>query len=232
MTKEQLKLELKNLGVSCDVDKLEELMAFTLAANEKFNLTAIKDEDKFRELMILDSLVPCSLLGELSNKTILDIGTGAGFPGLPIALANLTARLTLLDSTKKKIDHINGYISSHNINNVIAIHGRAEELITNKRESFDYVIARAVSSLNILLEICLPFVKVGGTFIAMKGAKANEEIEQSKRALALLGAEIVSINRFVLPISGEVRYNVLIKKTKQTNKKYPREYKDIVNKPL
>lgn len=230
MNKSQLVEELNKLNLSFDIEKLESLMEDTLFTNEKFNLTAIKDKEKFRELMLLDSAIPLTLL-DFNDKKILDIGTGAGYPGLVLSLLS-KGNFTLLDSTKKKIDHINDYVSNNNINNVIGVVGRAEEYISNHRNEFDIVIARAVSSLNILLELCIPYLKVGGYFIAMKGRQGNDEIEQSKRALSLLGCKIVSINEIELPESKETRINIVIQKEKDTNKKYPRLYKDIINKPL
>lgn len=230
MNKTQLVEELNKLNLSFDIEKIESLMEDTLFTNEKFNLTAIKDKEKFRELMLLDSAIPLTLV-DFNDKKILDIGTGAGYPGLVLSLLS-KGNFTLLDSTKKKIDHINEYISSNNINNVIGVVGRAEEYISNHRNEFDIVIARAVSPLNILLELCIPYLKVGGYFIAMKGRQGKDEIEQSKRALSLLGCKIVSINEIELPESKETRINIVIQKEKETNKKYPRLYKDIVNKPL
>ena len=230
MNKEQLASELNKLNLSFDIEKLESLMEDTLLTNEKFNLTAIKDKEKFRELMILDSVLPLTLLN-FDNKIILDVGTGAGYPGLVLAQLS-SGSFTLLDSTKKKIDHINEYVSTNNINNVIGVVGRAEEYVSKHREEFDIVIARAVSSLNILLELCIPYLKVGGYFVAMKGKQGKEELEQSKCALSLLGAKVVSINEVELPESKETRINIVIQKEKETNRKYPRLYKDIVNKPL
>lgn len=230
MNKTQLVEELNKLNLSFDIEKIESLMEDTLFTNEKFNLTAIKDKEKFRELMLLDSAIPLTLV-DFNDKKILDVGTGAGYPGLVLSLLS-KGNFTLLDSTKKKIDHINEYVSNNNINNVIGVVGRAEEYISNHRNEFDIVIARAVSSLNILLELCIPYLKVGGYFIAMKGRQGKDEIEQSKRALSLLGCKIVSINELELPESKETRINIVIQKEKDTNKKYPRLYKDIVNKPL
>ena len=230
MNKSQLIEELNKLNLSFDIEKLESLMEDTLFTNEKFNLTAIKDKEKFRELMLLDSAIPLTLV-DFNDKKILDVGTGAGYPGLVLSLLS-KGNFTLLDSTKKKIDHINEYVSNNNISNVIGVVGRAEEYISNHRNEFDIVIARAVSSLNILLELCIPYLKVGGYFIAMKGKQGKDEIEQSKRALSLLGCKIVSISETELPESKETRINIIIQKEKETNKKYPRLYKDIVNKPL
>lgn len=230
MNKAQLVEELNKLNLSFDIEKLESLMEDTLFTNEKFNLTAIKDKEKFRELMLLDSAIPLTLV-DFNDKKVLDVGTGAGYPGLVLSLLS-KGNFTLLDSTKKKIDHINEYVANHNINNVIGVVGRAEEYISNHRNEFDIVIARAVSSLNILLELCIPYLKVGDYFVAMKGRQGKDEIEQSKRALSLLGCKIVSINEIELPESKETRINIVIQKEKDTNKKYPRLYKDIVNKPL
>ena len=230
MTKEQLKEELHRFKAIDIINLLEVLQKDTLETNEKFNLTAIKDENKFRELMILDSLLPLSLL-DLSNKSVLDIGTGAGYPGLPLAICS-TGNFTLLDSTKKKIDHINEFVSANNIKNVKTVSSRAEEYARNNRDKYDVVIARAVASLNVLLEIALPLVKVGGYFIAMKGPRGLEEIDEAKKAIKELDCEVIEIHEEELPESKEKRVNILFQKKKETKSKYPREYKDIVNKPL
>ena len=231
MTKEKLKEEISKLGISSNNKLLECLLVDTLKANEKFNLTAIKDEDKFRELMIYDSLIPLTLV-DFNNKKVLDIGTGAGFPGLVLAMSSTNSEFTLLDSTKKKIDHINELVNKYELTNVKGVSARAEEYINNQRETFDIVTARAVSELNVLVELALPFVKVGGYFIALKGLKGNEELANAKGAIKLLGGEVISINESTLPESKEKRINIVIKKIKETNKKYPRLYKDIVAKPL
>ena len=230
MTKEQLKEELHRFKAIDEINLLEALQKDTLETNEKFNLTAIKDENKFRELMILDSLLPLSLL-DLSNKSVLDIGTGAGYPGLPLAICS-TGNFTLLDSTKKKIDHINEFVSANNIKNVKTVSSRAEEYARANRDKYDVVIARAVASLNVLLEIALPLVKVGGYFIAMKGPRGLEEIDEAKKAIKELDCEVIEIHEEELPESKEKRVNILFQKKKETKSKYPREYKDIVNKPL
>lgn len=230
MTKESLREEINKLGINTNNELLECLLVDTLKANEIFNLTAIKDEDKFRELMIYDSLIPLTLI-DFNNKKVLDIGTGAGFPGLVLAMSS-NSEFTLLDSTKKKIDHINELVNKYELTNVKGVSARAEEYINNYREAFDIVTARAVSELNVLVELALPFVKVGGYFIALKGLKGNEELQAAKGAIKLLGGEVISINESTLPESKEKRINIVIKKIKETNKKYPRLYKDIVAKPL
>lgn len=230
MTKEQLIKQLNYLDVATNIDLLEKLQQDTLETNKLFNLTAIKDEEKFRELMVLDSLYPLGLV-DFDDMKVIDIGTGAGYPGLPLAICS-KGEFTLLDSTKKKIDHINEFALANNISNVRGVNARAEEYAKSHREEYDIAIARAVSSLNILLELIIPLLKVGGAFIAMKGSKGFEEIKDSEKALKELGAEVVEIQEIELPESKEKRINILIIKTKETKQKYPREYKDIVNKPL
>lgn len=227
MTKEELLLFFNNKSV---IDSLEKLMDSTLEMNEKFNLTAIKNKEDFRELMLCDSLIPLTHI-PFDNKLVLDVGTGAGFPGLPLAISS-KGNFTLLDSTKKKIDYINNYVKDNNISNVKAISDRAENFALQNREKFDIVIARAVSSLPMLLELCIPMVKVGGIFLAMKSSKAEEEISLSKNAFDKLNCEIETIYNDVLPIKKEARTLIVIKKKKETNKKYPRTFDQIKSKPL
>ena len=230
MTKQELKEHLELLKVADHINELEDLQKNTLKTNELFNLTAIKEEEKFRELMILDSLYPLSLVN-FDDKKVIDIGTGAGYPGLPLAICS-NGDFTLLDSTKKKIDHINEYVKTKGFLRVKGVNNRAEEYAKKHRGEYDIAIARAVSSLNILLELIAPMLKIGGYFIAMKGAKGFEEIEESKRALKELDMEVVEIQEIELPESKEKRINILIQKMKETKNKYPRIYGDIVNKPL
>ena len=230
MNKQELKKQLELLKVADHINELEELQKDTLKTNGLFNLTAIKDEEKFRELMILDSLYPLSLVN-FDDKKVIDVGTGAGYPGLPLAICS-NGDFTLLDSTKKKVDHINDYVKAKGFLRVLGVNGRAEEYAKSHRNEYDIAIARAVSSLNILLELIAPMLKVGGYFIAMKGAKGFEEIEESKKALKELDMEVVEIQEITLPESKEKRINILIQKTKETKNKYPRAYGDIVNKPL
>lgn len=209
---------------------LEKLMNFVLEENQKFNLTAIKKEEDFRELMIYDSLLPLKHLN-FEHKTVLDVGTGAGFPGLPLAICS-SSTFTLLDSTSKKINFINEFISKNDISNATAISARAEEYALYHRENYDYVISRAVANLNMLAELCLPMVNVGGLFIAMKSNKANEELKESKNAIKKLGGEVIEIFEDILPNSKENRTLIIIKKVVPTNHKYPRRFDQIKSKPL
>ncbi len=231
MNKKSLRIELDKLNYSDYLEELETLMYSTLETNKLFNLTAIKDEEKFRELMILDSLLPTRLI-DLEGKKVIDVGTGAGYPGLPLAITNPDANFTLLDSTKKRVENIADFVKKHGICNVFTVNSRVEEYAKKHREEYHIAIARAVSELTILLELILPLVKVGGYFIAMKGAKGKEELSKANSALKKLGAEVVNIDEFDLPESGEKRINILIKKVKTTNKKYPRSYSELIQKPL
>ena len=233
MNKQLLIDELNKRGILCKqetADKLEAFMKHILMWNEKFNLTAIKDEESFMEKMIFDSAIALTDL-DLSNKKVLDIGTGAGFPGVVLYLLNPNADITLLDSTTKKINLLKDYAleNGYKYQTVVA---RAEDYARNNREQYDYVFARAVAPLNILLELAIPLLKVGGTFIALKGPGVEEEIAQSQTALKKLNARVGKIIVDELPESSEARNIVYIIKDKQTNKKYPRDYKDIKNLPL
>lgn len=229
MTKEQLAFELTKFNLDASkVDMLEDFMKATLKANESFNLTAIKDEDKFRELMILDSVYPLKYF-DFTNKKVIDIGTGAGYPGMILATLS-NGEFTLLDSTRKKIDFISNYATEHGYFHVKGVSDRAENYARNHREEYDYAVARAVSELNILVELILPLLKVGGHFIALKGSKGLDELKSSKKTLEKLGGEVVKIDEYELPESHENRVNIIIKKIKETPRKYPREYSQIISK--
>ena len=236
MTKEELiRYVNENICYKAPLDdagfnKLETLMDLTLEANEKFNLTAIKDKEAFRELMIYDSLLPFKYFN-FDDSSVLDVGTGAGFPGLPLAISS-KGKYTLLDSTNKKISHICRVIDALGLKNADAVCFRIEDYVLNHRETYDYVLARAVAPLNILVELCLPLVKVGGSFIALKGANGLEELEDAKRAIEKLGGEVNITKIDVLPLNKEKRILIEIKKINHTLKKYPRQYGEIKSKPL
>lgn len=224
-------LELLNISfTSSQIDNLFLFMEDTLEANTRFNLTAIKDRDEFVEKMIFDSALALYDL-DIDNKKIIDIGTGAGFPGMVLKILRPNADVTLLDSTKKKIDHLNELSNKYDLK-ISGISERAEVFARKNVEKFDYAFARAVSSLNILLELIAPILKVGGTFVALKGKNVDVEIKEANNALKILGLEITKINKFTLPISKEERNIVLIKKIKPTSNKYPREYNQIKKRPL
>ena len=233
MNREKLIQELSQNNISFDekrIDLLFSYMKYTLETNEKFNLTAITNEDEFVEKMIFDSALVLSNT-DLANKKVIDVGTGAGYPGMVLRILEPNVKMSLLDSTKKKIDFINVFALANNLP-VNPVADRAEAYSRKHIEEYDVVVARAVAPLNILLEIITPLLKVGGEFIALKGANYQEEIDQASKALKKLDVEITNIEEFVLPESQEKRVLIHIKKNKTTSKKYPRDYSEIKRQPL
>ena len=191
--------------------------------NEKINLTAITDEEGILVKHFFDS---CSISKFVDNNSkIIDVGTGAGFPGLPLKIVNDTLNLTLVDSLNKRINFLNEVKNKLGLKNVETVHGRAEDVgIDNKyREKYDFAVSRAVAELRILVEYLLPLVKVGGKVIAMKGPNIDEEVENAKRAVKLLGGEIERIESFRLGNTDNERTVIIIKKIKNTESKYPRK---------
>jgi len=205
--------------------------------NERMNLTAITEEEEFIAKHILDSLSVIKsmkkydLLSE-DNK-ILDLGTGAGFPGIPLKIYANNLNITLMDALQKRINFLNEVIKELRLGNIATLHQRAEEISqTNLRETFETVLSRAVAALPTLLEYALPFVKVGGFFIAWKGCKANEEVELSKNALKTLGGKITDIIDVKIPNLNEERALIIVKKDRTTPLKYPRQSGAPKKKPL
>ena len=224
-------LQLNNISFNEDkINKLESLMKYTLIANQKFNLTAIKNEEEFMEKMIFDSALPLSKI-DLKGKKCIDVGTGAGFPGLVLAILADEANFTLLDSTNKKIEHIRGFANENKIS-LDLVSDRAENYSRKNNEKYDFAFARAVASLNVLLEIITPLLKVGGKFVALKGPGIDQELSDSKNALKVLGLEVETNYNFILPETKEERNIIVIKKIKTTPNKYPREYAAIKKRPL
>ena len=233
MDKAELLKQLNNEEISCDESQLNLLMTLmnsTLKQNEKFNLTAIKEEPVFVEKMIFDSAIALREL-DLTDKSIIDVGTGAGFPGMVIRILAKDANVTLLDSTKKKIDYLKEFALANNLK-INGVSERAEDYSRNHRKQYDYATARAVASLSILLEIIIPLLKVGGTFIALKGLGYEEEINDAKNAFKKLNCHVENVYDFELPESKEKRAIIYIKKDKETSKKYPRQYSDIKKQTL
>lgn len=233
MNKESLKkfLETRHINVNQhQLSALEDFMNVTLLKNKDFNLTAITEPSAFIEKMILDSAL--GMVGlDLKDKNIIDIGTGAGFPGMVLYILDPTIKMTLLDSTNKKINHLEQYCheKSYSINTICS---RAEDYAKDHREIYDFVFCRAVASLPILLETTIPLLKNDGQLIALKGPNGIEEIELSKNAFKKLHCHLERIYEDVLPESGEPRTIICIKKDSSTPLKYPREYKDIKSRPL
>jgi len=211
------------------VSKFSKYRELLLKWNEKFNLTAITDEDEIEEKHFVDSLYLDKFIS-LEDKTLLDVGSGAGFPGLPLAIAHPSLKVTLLESNGKKVTFLKEVIKELELNNVEVIQARAEEL--NKREQFDIVTARAVKELNILLELCFYMVKVGGSFIAYKSSNIDAEIKNATHAFKALEISKFTKHEYNLPKCLDNRVLLVISKEKVTKKKYPRHYSVIAKSPL
>ena len=212
-------------------NQLVSYMELTLKANESFNLTANDTKESFMIKNIIDSLLIVKNL-DLDEKNILDLGSGAGLPGIPLAIYYKNTNFTLLEPLTKRANFLKEIAQKIGLKNVKVVNDRAEIFIKNARESFDFVTSRAVSRLNILLELSIPFLKVGGKLIAYKGINYQEEINESKNALDLLSSKIIAIEEENLVQINEKRYNIFIQKNQKTSQKYPREYRLIKKKAL
>ena len=208
---------------SSQVDAFMKYMDVLKDWNKKINLTAIEDDIDIIIKHFLDSLSIMPYL-EGDDKSLIDVGTGAGFPGIPVKICKGKLGVTLLDSLDKRIKFLNEVVNKLGLTGINAVHGRAEDFGKNLqyREKFDYAVARAVASLPVLLEYCLPFVKTGGLFIAMKGSNI-EEVDISSKALNILGGEIENIYTITIPSSDIKRNIITVRKLRQTPTKYPRK---------
>lgn len=233
----RLDIILKEEGFELSEDILKELKIYkdTLQEwNEFMDLTnIIEDEDVYYK-HFLDSLLIMKYFDFEDGKNVIDVGTGAGFPGLPLKIAKKDLNVTLMDSLNKRIKFLNEVIDRDKLTNIEAIHGRAEEMSRTKeyREKYDYAVSRAVARLNTLVEYTLPFVSVGGYFISMKGPQPQEEVEEAKNAIKKLGGELVDVIEYELSDTDNHRSIIIIKKVKETDKKYPRGGGKPRKKPL
>lgn len=214
------------------IKSFEKYMNLLLEWNEKINLTAITQPEEIKLKHFVDSLTVLKYIND--DDKVIDIGTGAGFPGIPLKIMNKNTKITLLDSLNKRINFLNIVIEKLDLSNIQAIHGRAEEIARNKfyREKYDVVVSRAVANLSTLTEYMLPFVKVGGKCICMKGANVNEELERAQNAIKELGGEIERVDNFYLSDNDNERNIIVIKKVKETNPKYPRKAGTPSKEPL
>lgn len=222
--------EVEKLNISVTKENLASLAKYKdllVEYNKKFNLTAIKSDEEIYLKHFYDSLTLIKAYSLNGNLKLLDIGTGAGFPGLVLKIFYPDLELTLLDSNHKKIAFLEVVIKELNLKNVTCINSRAENLPKTYREHFDIVTSRAVAHLRILLELSIPYLKVGGKLIAMKGL-SEEEIKESAKILEKLDSTIVDTIKFNLPIEGSNRSLVIVQKNKKTNEIYPRSYDKIV----
>ena len=232
--KELLMAGAHQLGTDLDDVNVSSLLKYKrilLEWNEKMNLTAIEEERAFITKHFIDSLSILPFLKDIGN--IADVGTGAGFPGIPLKIVQPSLQIVLMDSLEKRVGFLKAVISELNLAGITAIHSRAEDAGASPvhREKYDAAVARAVASLPVLLEYCLPLVKKGGIFIAMKGSSADE-IKASEKALGLLGGTIEQVMDFTLPDSDISRSIIIVRKLRQTPLKYPRKPGKPTKEPL
>lgn len=225
---------MEDFGLSVNTsEELEKYKELLLEWNEKINITRITEEDEVYVKHFLDSLSLFKTKYLEGEKSLIDIGTGGGFPGLAVKIYNKNLDVTLLDSLNKRLIFLDEVIKELKLDKVSTIHGRAEELGRDSefREKYDIATSRAVANLSTLLEYDLPFVKVGGYFISMKGPEYVEEVKNAKNALKTLGGQIEDIVEIKLPMD-ITHYLIVIKKVKETPSKYPRGGGKPKNKPL
>lgn len=230
-----IKNYLKKLNIEINENQAKSFVIYKnllVEWNKVMNLTGITEDKDVVTKHFADSITPLNIV-DLKNKSVIDIGTGAGFPGLPLKIAEPTIKLTLLDSLTKRLNFLKKVC--HNINvEAEFVHGRAEELgqDVNFREKFDIAVSRAVAPLNVLAEFDLPYVKVGGLMIALKGPAAYDEIESAQNAVNELGGKIEKVEQISLPETDLNHTIVIIRKTEKTPEKYPRRVKKIERSPL
>lgn len=233
--KEEMKANLSALNLDLSGEQIRDFFDFMnllLEKNKVMNLTGITEPKGVILKHFIDSLTILKYINE--NYSVIDVGTGAGFPGIPLKIAQKSLEITFLDSLNKRINFLNEVIENINLDKTKTIHGRAEDFGQNAeyREKYDVVVSRAVAPLNILLEYMLPFVKVGGKCICMKGSNCDEEIENAKKAIEILGGKIEKIEKFNLPNSDNNRTILVIKKLKKTDRQYPRKAGIPTKNPL
>ena len=223
---------LSRLGIALPDETVDRLVSFGQAVLEKnrvMNLTAITDPAQAAELHLLDSLTLCKVL-PLAGTSLLDVGTGAGFPGVPLKLIEPSLRLTLLDSLQKRMRWLEDEALPALGVEARFLSGRAEDFAAEHRERYDVVTSRAVARMNLLCELCLPYVHLGGYFLAMKGAQAGEELTEAAKAIRTLGGSFERTESF--EIGGATHTVIVIRKTAHTPPQYPRAWNRMKQKPL
>lgn len=232
--KEILRNGLDQLGLRCEEDFLTDLVTFSqllIERNKVMNLTAITEPRDVATLHFLD----CAALlnfADFAGKKVIDVGTGAGFPGLPLRILQRNFTITLLDSLNKRVDFLESVVNVLALPATECVHARAEEYAARHRETFDIATSRAVASLPVLSELCLPLVKVGGKFLAMKSVDTEEEINSSKAAIAKLGGKITAVKDYAVPMTDVTHRVVIIEKVSPTPAAYPRAFAKIKKQPL
>lgn len=229
--------KMDNLGIRLSDEQFQQFEKYyelLIKWNEVMNLTAITEYEEVIDKHFVDSLSIEKAVDLKQAESMIDVGTGAGFPGIPLKIVYPHLKITLLDSLNKRINFLNEVIEELKLENIEAIHGRAEDFARkeNYREKYNICVSRAVANLSTLSEYCLPFVRVGGLFAAYKAEKTDEEVDKAGRAVTILGGEIEKVIKFQLPETDIGRTLVKIKKVKATGKKYPRKSGIPVKEPL
>lgn len=224
----------KKIGMELLDEQVNQFLKYEkmlLEKNKVMNLTAITDEKEIILKHFIDSLTIVPFVKE--GKSLIDVGTGAGFPGIPVKIVKSDLSITLLDSLQKRLLFLEEVIQNLSLQKIQTVHGRAEDIAHQEvfREQFDFVTARAVANLSTLSELCLPFLKVGGTFIGMK-AKAEDELKDAQKAITLLGGQVEKVHSFVLPESDIERNIILIRKVQPTSRQYPRKAGTPAKQPI
>ena len=225
---EKFKNGLQQLHIELSEKQMEQFLQYyemLIEKNKVMNLTAITEFDEVVEKHFLDSVSLTQQLDLHQSLKVLDLGTGAGFPGIPLKIVFPELEITLMDSLNKRVLFLQDVISSLQLQNIEAVHGRAEEAARNKkyRESFDLCVSRAVANISTLSEYCLPFVKIGGSFISYKSSTIEDELKDGKKGIAILGGKVKDVYKFTLSDSKLQRSFVIIEKEKKTPKAYPRK---------
>lgn len=234
---EKFKNGLQQLHIALSEKQMEQFVQYyelLVEKNKVMNLTAITEFDEVVEKHFLDSVSLTKQMDLHQPLKVLDLGTGAGFPGIPLKIVFPELEITLMDSLNKRVLFLQDVISSLQLENIEAVHGRAEEAAKNKkyRESFDLCVSRAVANISTLSEYCLPFVKIGGSFISYKSSTIEDELEDGKKGIAILGGKVKDVYKFTLPDSELQRSFVIIEKEKKTPKAYPRKAGTPSKEPL
>ena len=202
-----------------------------LEKNKVMNLTAITEPQDVAALHFLDSAALLAL-ADFRGKSVVDVGTGAGFPGMPLKILEPSIHMTLLDSLGKRITFLQEVCEDLGLTDVQCVHARAEEFAAEHRQGFDFAVSRAVANLSVLCELCLPLVKVGGTFLSMKSVESDGELEQAEKAIRRLGGQVERTADYRIPGTEVTHRVIFIKKVAETPKKYPRPFAKIKKNPL